>query len=84
MTSVKDLSLPASTRRRRAHQLGFADRLAGRSRYASPYGDSIERAAEEGRRPGWVTSLNRSWVEGWEAADSLLEKNVSTAVGSAA
>lgn len=84
MTSTPDLSLPLAMRRRRAHQLGFADRLAGRSRYASPYANSIEKAAQEGRRPGWVTSLNKSWVEGWEAADSLLEESVSTAIGSAA
>lgn len=71
---MTSLCIPASPRRRAAYQRGYDARLRGRSRYSSPYTDVIERAAEAGRRPGWITSLQASWVEGWEAADSLVPR----------
>lgn len=78
MSEPPALAIPATTRRRRAYQAGFDARLRGVSSYASPYGDALERAAEAGRRPGWVTSLHRSWLEGWEAADSVVEPGTAT------
>lgn len=71
--TLADLTIPASARRRTAYQKGYSARLAGQSRYASPYADAIERAQAEGRRPGWVCSQHASWVQGWEAADSLCD-----------
>lgn len=72
-TAARDLSYPTNRALRGAQSAGFAARLEGASRYASPYGDAIERAEAEGRRPGWLWPIWRAWNRGWLNADSLLE-----------
>lgn len=69
---MTSLCVPRSARHRSAYQRGYEARLRGVSKYASPYADVIERAQQQGKRPGWITSLHASWVEGWEAANSLV------------
>jgi len=73
MNAMADLSIPRNRSLAGARARGFEARLAGRSIYSNPYGDAIERAADEGRRPGWTYAFLAAWVEGWRAADSLVE-----------
>jgi len=57
-----DLSIPASPRRRYAYQAGYAARLQSRGLGALPY-----------EQRGWAAALAVSWLDGWRAADSLVE-----------
>lgn len=70
--TLSDLRQPARGPLRGAWANGYEARLEGRSRYAVPYGDAMERRCDAGERLGWLSALASAWWEGWHVADSLV------------
>lgn len=64
------MTLPLGQAQRGAYASGYDARCAGRTRWANPYNDRLD---EHAGRPGWLGSFAAAWLDGWLAADAVLD-----------